>query len=73
VLSFSLPTYQPFFSGYISVFFFFLWRDFAKFPPEKYDFDLYKGFFMEKMTQIRQISKKKKSKSPDFNDEYQIT
>jgi hypothetical protein len=26
---------------------------------------------MEKMTQIRQISKEKKSKSPDFNDELQ--
>jgi hypothetical protein len=26
---------------------FFQWRTFAKFRPEKYDFDLYKGFFME--------------------------
>jgi hypothetical protein len=25
--------------------------------PEKYDFNLYKGFFVEKMTQIRQILK----------------
>jgi hypothetical protein len=33
-------------------------RDFGKFSPEKYDFDLYKGFSMRKMTQIRQISKK---------------
>jgi uncharacterized protein YwgA len=32
--------------------------DFAKFQAEKYDFDLYKGFFVEKMAQIRQISKK---------------
>jgi hypothetical protein len=38
---------------------FFIWRDFAKFRPEKYDFALYKGFFIEKMTQIRQISKEK--------------
>jgi hypothetical protein len=31
---------------------------FAKFWPEKYDFDLYyQGFFMGKMAQIRQISK----------------
>jgi hypothetical protein len=27
---------------------FMFWRNFAKFRPEKYDFDLYKGFFMEK-------------------------
>jgi hypothetical protein len=37
----------------------FLGQNFAKFQPEKYDFDLCKGFFMKKMTQIRQISKKK--------------
>jgi hypothetical protein len=37
----------------------FLAQNFAKFQPEKYDFDLCKGFFMEKMTQSRQISKKK--------------
>jgi len=35
---------------------FFYWRIFANFRPEKYDFDQYKGFFMEKMAQIRQIS-----------------
>ncbi len=29
----------------------------AKFRPEKYDFDLYKGFSIEHMTQIRQIWK----------------
>jgi hypothetical protein len=28
---------------------------FAKVQPEKYDLDLYKGFFMEKMTQNDQI------------------
>jgi len=27
---------------------FFSWRNFAKFRPEKYDFDLYKGFLMKK-------------------------
>jgi hypothetical protein len=36
-------------------------RNFAKFQPEKYDFNLYKGFFMEKKkAQFRQISRKKK-------------
>jgi hypothetical protein len=33
--------------------------------------DLYKGVFMEKMTQIRQTPKKKNSKSPDFIDKFQ--
>ncbi len=38
-----------------AVFFFFFYR------PEKYNFDLYKGFFMEKKrTQIRQIFEGKK-------------
>jgi hypothetical protein len=27
----------------------FEWRIFAKFRPEKYDFDLHKGFFMNKL------------------------
>jgi hypothetical protein len=36
---------------------FFYWRIFAKFRPGKYDFDSYKGFVMEKITQIRQIWK----------------
>jgi hypothetical protein len=31
----------------------------AKFRPEKYDFNLLKGFSMEKMAQIRNIFKKK--------------
>jgi hypothetical protein len=35
---------------------FMFWRNFAKFRPQKYDFDLYKGFFMEK----------KDPKSPNF-------
>jgi hypothetical protein len=70
VLSFSLPTYQPFFSGYISAFF-----SFGGISP---NFDLKnmistysKDFSWKKMTQIRQISKKNKSKSPNLNDEYQ--
>ncbi len=28
---------------------FFWGRNFARFQPEKYDFKLYKGFFMEKL------------------------
>jgi hypothetical protein len=39
----------------------FFWRNFAKFRPEKYDFDLYKGFFMKTIVQIHQISKGKKN------------
>jgi hypothetical protein len=51
---------------------FFLGPNFAKFRPEKYDLDLDKGFFIEKMIQIRQILKeKKKSKSPDFYNKFQ--
>jgi len=43
----------------------------AKFQPEKYDFDLCKGFSMEKMAQIRQISNKKKGlRSSDFYDKF---
>jgi hypothetical protein len=38
---------------------FFLKQKFAKFQPEKYDFNISKGFFMEKMAQILQIVKKK--------------
>jgi hypothetical protein len=33
-----------------AVFFFLLGPNFAKFEPEKYDFNLYKGSFMEKKT-----------------------
>ncbi len=43
-------------------------QNFAKFWSEKYDLDLYTGFYMEKMTQIRQISKNFNSRSPDFYD-----
>jgi hypothetical protein len=39
-----------------------------KIRPEKCDFNLYKGFLREKLAQIRQISKKNKSNSPDFYD-----
>jgi molybdate-binding protein len=46
-------------------------QNFAKFQPEKYDFAVYKRFFMEKMTRIRQISKTLKSKSQDFYDKFQ--
>jgi hypothetical protein len=49
----------------------FYWRIFAKIRPEKYDFGLCKGFFMENFTQVRQISKRKNSKSPDFYDKFQ--
>ncbi len=45
---------------------------FAKFRPENYDFNVYKGFFMEKITQIRQTLKGKKIQikieSSDFYD-----
>jgi hypothetical protein len=36
---------------------FLLLVNFCKILLEKYDFDLFKGFFMEKMTQICQILK----------------
>jgi hypothetical protein len=45
---------------------FFLWQNFSKFRPEKYDFDLYKGLFMKKMTQNCQISKKNNSNNQIF-------
>jgi hypothetical protein len=35
---------------------FLLLVNFAKFSPEKNDFDLHKGYFVKKKTQIRQIS-----------------
>jgi hypothetical protein len=49
----------------ISVFFFF-WRHFAKLDSEKNEFDLHKGFLVEKITQIRQISKKHNLKIARF-------
>jgi len=45
---------------------FFTWRIFTKFRPEKYDFDLYKGFFIRKMVQICQILNFKNSKLSNF-------
>ncbi len=60
---------SPFTTFQCSVFFY--WRIFAKIRPEKYDFDQYKGFFIGKMVQIRQISKRKKFKSPDFYNKFQ--
>jgi hypothetical protein len=35
--------------------FFLGWRNLAKFQPEKYDVNLYKGFPMKRMAQIHQI------------------
>jgi hypothetical protein len=41
----------------------------SNFDLKIYDFNLYIiRFFMKKKTKIHQISKKNKSKSPDFND-----
>jgi hypothetical protein len=40
--------------------FLFSWRIFAKFRPEKYGFELYKRFFVEKRAQTRQNSKENK-------------
>jgi hypothetical protein len=53
---------------------FFYWRIFVKFWSEKYDFDLYKGFFMgKKWHKICQISKTFIFlKLSDFNDEFQL-
>jgi hypothetical protein len=45
---------------------FFIWQNYAKFEPEKYDLNLLKGFFMKKIAQIGQISKKNKSKLQYF-------
>jgi hypothetical protein len=46
---------------------FFWGQNFTKFQLEKYDFDLYKGFSIKKMTQVHQISKKN-SKSSYFGE-----
>ncbi len=48
---------------------FFFGRNLARFRPDKYDFNLYKGFSMEKMAQIRQILQKV-SKSLDFYSKF---
>jgi hypothetical protein len=51
--------------------FFPFWRKFAKFRPEKYDFELYKRFSMGKMAKFSQISRNKiKSRSPIFYDKF---
>ncbi len=48
--------------------------NFTKIQAEKYDFNLYKGFSMEKMAQICQILKKKRiSRSPDFFDNFWVS
>jgi hypothetical protein len=47
---------------------FFYWRIFANFNLKNMIFKLCKGFLMEKMTQIRQIPKKKQSELPRFYD-----
>jgi hypothetical protein len=49
---------------------FFYWRIFAKFPPEKYDFDLHNGFFMERKNPISPDFEEKNSKSPNFYDKF---
>jgi hypothetical protein len=48
---------------------FFLLAKFCE-NSEKCDSDQYKGFFMGKMFQIHQISKRKKFKSPDFYNKF---
>jgi hypothetical protein len=61
---------QPVLGRFMAVFFPF-WRKFAKFRPEKYDFELYKRFSMGKMAKFSQISRNKiKSRSPIFYDKF---
>jgi len=43
----------------------------SNFQPKKYDFDQYKGFFIEKMAQICRIFKNFFSKLPNFYDKFQ--
>jgi hypothetical protein len=50
---------------------FLFWWNFIKFQPAKYDFDLYTGFFMERLAQIHQISKENNAKATDFKDKLQ--
>ncbi len=50
----------------ISVFLFFPGEILPNFDSEKNDFDLLKGFLMEKKTQIHQISKEKNFKIARF-------
>jgi hypothetical protein len=49
----------------------FYWRKFAKFSPENYGFDLFEGFFMEKMSQIHQILKGNFQNRQFFYDKFQ--
>ncbi len=51
----------------------FMGQNFAKIGPEKSDFNLYQGFFMEKikMAQISQILRISFSKWPEFYDKFQ--
>ncbi len=46
-------------------------QNIAKFQPKQINLNLYKGDFMEKLAQIGQILKKKKSKSQDFYDKFE--
>ncbi len=48
----------------------YLLQNFVKFQPKKYDFNLYKGFSMEKMAQICQILKEKTFRSLNFYDKF---
>jgi hypothetical protein len=45
--------------------------NFTKFHPEKYDFNLYKGFSMKKKAPNLPNFEGKKSKLPDFYDKFQ--
>jgi hypothetical protein len=71
VQSIQLNVVMSFMSKSVCVFL--LRQNFAKFQPEKYEFNLHKGFSMEtKMIQIWQILENKKvSKLPDFYDKFQ--
>jgi hypothetical protein len=44
----------------------------ANFRTIKYDFDVYKGFFMENLTQIRQILKNYFFKFPEFYNKFPV-
>jgi hypothetical protein len=48
----------------------FYWRIFAKFSPEKYDFDLQKRFFLERKSPNSPDFEEKVSKSPDIYDKF---
>ncbi len=46
-------------------------RNFAKFQPQKNDFNLYNKIFMKKFTKICQILKRKKTKLLNVYDKFQ--